>query len=68
MLHNEFWETVLEWISIHWFSRAGPAAAIRIYKETTYGYAVQPQDNVKWTSIPFGVSYFPKDFARTPRK
>ncbi|OBZ71114.1 putative epoxide hydrolase [Grifola frondosa] len=33
------WEDdeVLEWVSIYWFSRAGPTASVRIYFETTQG-------------------------------
>ncbi|KAI1794412.1 epoxide hydrolase [Ganoderma leucocontextum] len=32
-------DEVLEWISIYWFSRAGPAASTRIYYETSNGGA-----------------------------
>ncbi|KAH9939029.1 alpha/beta-hydrolase [Epithele typhae] len=60
-------DEVLEWVSIYWFSRAGPAASVRIYKEMTGGYAYRAIAHAKRTSIPFGVCYF-KDLNRSPRK
>jgi len=57
-------DEVLTWISIYWFSRDGPAASVRIYCEMAkVGGVVQfPK-----TSIPIGLSYFPKELARSPR-
>ncbi|KAI0259493.1 Alpha/Beta hydrolase protein [Gloeopeniophorella convolvens] len=52
-------DEVLTWLSIYWFSRAGPAASVRIYFEvggTADTPWVMPRPNV-----PFGASYFPKD-------
>ena len=60
--------TVLEWVSIYWFSRAGPAASLRIYWEMTNGYTLHALQRAKYSSIPFGVAYFPKDLTRSPRK
>ncbi|KAF4613762.1 hypothetical protein D9613_007593 [Agrocybe pediades] len=62
------WEDdeVLTWISIYWFSRAGPAASIRIYCEFTRANLemakVQPP-----TNVPIGHSYFPKEILSFPR-
>jgi hypothetical protein len=55
---------VLTWISIYWFSRAGPAASLRIYYEhlKTGGDFVGPK-----VSIPTGYSFFPKDMFVFPR-
>ncbi|KAF8743762.1 hypothetical protein AX14_000729 [Amanita brunnescens Koide BX004] len=57
-------DEVLTWISIYWFSRAGPAASIRIYYEVT--------DTSFWeteaVSVPVGYSYFPKELAIIPRR
>jgi hypothetical protein len=58
---------VLTWISIYWFSRAGPTASLRIYYEVTKAYPnrlawVQP------TTIPLGYSYFPKELLRFPKR
>ena len=49
---------VLTWISIYWFSRAGPAASTRIYYEYR---AWNPENDLAYTSVPTGVSYFPKE-------
>ncbi|CDO72283.1 hypothetical protein BN946_scf184970.g135 [Trametes cinnabarina] len=60
-------DEVIEWISIYWFSRAGPAAACRIYYEMTGGGKHDVFAGSKWTSVPLGVSYFPKEIVRVPR-
>ena len=58
---------VLEWISIYWFSRAGPAASARIYYEMSEGGA-QPLPLLGgWTSVPVGVSYFPAEIVHFPK-
>ncbi|KAF9267373.1 alpha/beta-hydrolase [Marasmius fiardii PR-910] len=58
-------DEVLTWISIYHFSRAGPAASVRIYYEIlqdreTLAKVFKPK-------IPFGVSHFPKELNATPR-
>lgn len=52
--------TVLTWISMYYFSRAGPAASLRIYYELGHlGEELRPgYDN---PTIPHGVSYFPQE-------
>ncbi|KAI0718991.1 alpha/beta-hydrolase [Cerioporus squamosus] len=64
------WEDdeVLEWVSIYWFSRAGPAASLRIYKEMTHHYTKLAVAGVEWTSIPLGFSKFPKELTKVPGK
>jgi len=56
--------SVLTWISIYQFSRAGPAASLRIYYEILQGdisfLAPVP------TNIPVGYSYFPKELVIFP--
>lgn len=59
---------MLEWVSVYWFSRAGPGASLRIYKEMTGGFERPAIEGVKWTSIPLGFAYFPKELNRVPRK
>ncbi|KAK7045805.1 hypothetical protein VNI00_007208 [Paramarasmius palmivorus] len=60
------WEDdeVLTWISIYWFSRAGPAASVRTYYENAQagGFA-----NFPTPSIPTGYSFFPKEIGRGPK-
>ena len=54
---------VLDWVSIYWFSRAGPAASVRIYYEHIQG---GEENKYKWSSIPFGASFFPKELHCVP--
>ncbi|KAF8918857.1 Alpha/Beta hydrolase protein [Mucidula mucida] len=65
---NYPWEDdeVLTWVSIYYFSRAGPAASVRIYYEVQHGdadsvYAQRP-------SIPMGIYLFPKDLKGQPKR
>ncbi|KAH8979689.1 alpha/beta-hydrolase [Lactarius akahatsu] len=57
-------DEVLTWVSIYWFSRAGPAASIRIYYELTLSAElfVFPK-----TTVPVGLSFFPKEIVRFPK-
>ncbi|KAH9018204.1 Alpha/Beta hydrolase protein [Lactarius deliciosus] len=55
-------DEVLTWISIYWFSRAGPAASVRIYYEigdAVFGFP--------GTTVPVGLSFFPKELVRFPK-
>lgn len=58
-------QTVLTWISIYWFSRAGPAASTRIYYEA--GNALRAAQEPPVKSVPMGVSIFPKELAVVPK-
>ncbi|KAI0671042.1 alpha/beta-hydrolase [Trametes maxima] len=60
-------DEVLEWISIHWFSRAGPAASPRMYYGLTSGNERELFDGTRWTSTPLGVAFFPGEPARLPK-
>jgi len=59
-------EEVLTWVSIYWFSRAGPAASLRIYFEV-----MGSSDLLDWrlqqVKVPVGVSFFPKETGQAPR-
>ncbi|KAI0035564.1 alpha/beta-hydrolase [Vararia minispora EC-137] len=57
-------DEVLTWISIYWFSRAGPAASLRIYYEYRL---VQDDLNAQRVPVPTGFSRFPRDIYRFPR-
>ncbi|KAA1473727.1 alpha/beta-hydrolase [Dentipellis sp. KUC8613] len=59
------WEDdeVLTWISIYWFSRAGPASSVRIYYEFEHANQVA---ELPRPTIPLGVSYFPKENVSSP--
>ncbi|KAH9018196.1 alpha/beta-hydrolase [Lactarius deliciosus] len=59
-------DEVLTWISIYWFSRAGPAASIRIYYE--YAHLDNPKRaRFPETSVLVGFSFFPKEVMQVPR-
>ncbi|TDL22088.1 alpha/beta-hydrolase [Rickenella mellea] len=58
-------DEVLTWVSIYWFSCAGPAASTRIYFEVANGAGFRNIPQV--TSIPMGVSYFPKELTVLPK-
>ncbi|KAF9046360.1 Alpha/Beta hydrolase protein [Panaeolus papilionaceus] len=60
-------DEVLTWLSIYWFSRAGPAASLRIYYEVING---NPGllTSMEHTTIPMGYSYFPKELISLPRR
>lgn len=66
MVWLKFTVLVLTWISIYWFSRAGPAASLRIYYEHTKsgGDFVGPRN----VNVPIGYSYFPKELVLFPRR
>jgi pimeloyl-ACP methyl ester carboxylesterase len=56
-------DEILTWISLYWFSRAGPAASCRIYYEIVQG----GQLHIEVPKIPMGVSFFPKEIINLPR-
>ncbi|KAH9035718.1 Alpha/Beta hydrolase protein, partial [Lactarius pseudohatsudake] len=57
-------QTYTKSISICWFSRAGPAASIRIYYELALSGEVIAFPK---TTVPVGLSFFPKDLVRSPK-
>ncbi|KAH9163038.1 alpha/beta-hydrolase [Lactarius sanguifluus] len=57
-------DEVLTWVSIYWFSRAGPAASIRIYYELALSGELV---NFPKTTVPVGLSFFPKEPIRSPK-
>ncbi|KAH8832506.1 Alpha/Beta hydrolase protein [Flagelloscypha sp. PMI_526] len=61
-------DEVLEWVSIYWFSTAGPAASVRLYYEATDGGASVDTGEGKLVKphIPFGCSYFPREVVTLP--
>ncbi|KAI0078235.1 alpha/beta-hydrolase [Panus rudis PR-1116 ss-1] len=58
-------DEVLEWVSIYWFSKAGPAASLRIYYDASK--AGELGNNVPRTNVPYGLSYFPKEIIYAPK-
>lgn len=64
-------DEILTWISIYWFSTAGPNAHIRIYYEVSHN----PTDNVpsrdrasQWVDrVKLGLAHFPREITVVPR-
>jgi len=56
-------DEVLTWVSIYWFSRAGPAASLRIYYECQSAF-----EDLDPINVPVGYSYFPKELVILPRR
>jgi hypothetical protein len=50
--------SVLDWVSIYWFSRSGPAAASNIYYERTHKF---PAEMNTYCKLPTGFSLFPQE-------
>ncbi|RFU24501.1 hypothetical protein B7463_g11834, partial [Scytalidium lignicola] len=62
-------DEVLTWISIYYFSRAGPAAASFIYYESESGsHSGEAWGRIQsYLDVPTGLAYFPKEVADMPR-
>ncbi|KAI0097499.1 Alpha/Beta hydrolase protein [Nemania sp. FL0031] len=59
-------QEVCEWVSLYWFSRAGPSASVKIYPEMFQGdWRAEPGRGLPKAKL--GFSYFPKEIAATPR-
>ena len=65
-------DEILTWVSIYWFSRAGPAASLRIYYEATH---VDPESNgvhrdrtSQWIpKVKLGLLHAPKELTVQPK-
>jgi hypothetical protein len=64
-------EEVLTWVSIYWFSTAGPAASARTYHEATHPLPTATMSAFtlrEWIpTVKLGLSYFPKDIRVVPK-
>lgn len=62
-------DEILTWVSIYQFSKAGPAASVRIYYETKHAEADQYAQGLKYVpQVQLGVSLFPKDVVVPPKR
>jgi len=64
-------DEILTWVSIYWFSTAGPAASVRIYNEAT---RPQPFSDVstyrlrQWIPyVKLGIAHFPREISVVPK-
>lgn len=63
-------EEILTWVSIYWFSAAGPAASLRIYYESTHDSNPITTREAMATYTPgvkLGLAYFPKELGVVPK-
>lgn len=62
-------DEVLTWVSLYWFSTAGPAASLRIYYEHAHDTQI-PMRRIRSGWIPqvkYGVAYMPKEILACPK-
>ncbi|KAM5343318.1 hypothetical protein ACJ41O_014284 [Fusarium nematophilum] len=61
-------DEILTWISVYQFSKAGPAANVRIYYESKHSELERTQKGFDYVpNVPLGLSYFPKDLLVPPK-
>jgi hypothetical protein len=62
-------DEILTWVSIYYFSTAGPSAASFIYYESqAKGRSKDSTDKLQsYVDLPLGLAYFPKEIANMPR-
>lgn len=61
-------DEILTWISIYWFSRAGPAATTRIYYEFFHDPSKLPVQAGQYNAkVPMGLAHFPKELYVVPK-
>ena len=54
-------EEILTWVSIYWFSTAGPAASVRIYYEATHTKGIDREAISQYVDgVKLGLAFFPK--------
>jgi hypothetical protein len=63
-------DEILTWVSVYWFSTAGPAASVRIYYEATHPLPGKTSAFTlrEWIpTVPLGMAYFPRDIHVVPK-
>ena len=60
-------DEILTWISIYWFSTAGPAAASFIYYEALHDTKMPVSVVQGYIDVPLGLAYFPKEVGNAPK-
>ncbi|PQE07181.1 Epoxide hydrolase protein [Rutstroemia sp. NJR-2017a BVV2] len=60
-------DEILTWISIYYFSTAGPGAAAYIYKEARDDKVWPLRRFQNWVRQPLGFRYFPRELASLPK-
>ncbi|KAF2084427.1 alpha/beta-hydrolase [Saccharata proteae CBS 121410] len=64
-------DEILTWISVYWFSAAGPAASVRIYYEVAHHSTdvIPSRDRLSQyiPNVKLGLGYFPKEISVLPK-
>ena len=61
-------DEILTWVSIYWFSTAGPAANLRIYYEAVNTTSVHRLRTEQWVpGVKLGLAYFPRELTVVPK-
>ncbi len=62
-------DEICTWISIYWFSTAGPAANVRIYYEAVHSTKVVTRERLtEWIpKVKLGMSHFPQELRVLPK-
>ncbi|KAL8731060.1 MAG: hypothetical protein Q9181_004447, partial [Wetmoreana brouardii] len=61
-------DEILTWVSVYWFSTAGPAASLRIYYESSHDTQHgRVRSELYIPKVPLGLSYFPKELTLVPK-
>ncbi|KAJ9668851.1 hypothetical protein H2201_001097 [Coniosporium apollinis] len=63
-------DEVITWVSIYWFSRAGPTAAARLYYEAMHDKSTGDLLQIVGGWVPgvkLGIAHFPKELINLPR-
>lgn len=61
-------DEILTWVSIYWFSTAGPAASVRIYYEAAKDTNMGRLRTRRYIPhVKLGLSYFPKEISVIPK-
>jgi pimeloyl-ACP methyl ester carboxylesterase len=65
---EEAWtdDELLDWISIYWFSTAGPGASVAIYHEAETEINKGGGGYWDWQPAPLGITQFPRDIVGMP--
>ncbi|KAL2061181.1 hypothetical protein VTL71DRAFT_7454 [Oculimacula yallundae] len=60
-------EEVLTWISVYYFSTAGPGASIYTYYEVAHDAKYNQESVTEYVDVPLAFADFPKEIANVPR-
>jgi hypothetical protein len=60
-------DEVLTWVSIYYFSTAGPAASLNLFWENEHRVPNAFEVAKEWSGVPLGVARFAKDLILLPK-